>query len=62
MATYLYSCEVHGEMEIDHSINEKLTFCPECKKDGKKKKIKRLIAGNTSFELKGSCWAKDLYK
>ena len=60
MATYIYFCEIHNEFEVDHSISEKLDFCPQCEKDSKKTKVKRLI-GTTSFVLQGSGWAKDNY-
>jgi len=62
MATYLYFCEKHNEFEVEHSMKEKLTECPKCKEEGKSNPVKRLIAGGTTFELKGSCWAKDNYK
>lgn len=62
MATYLYYCEKHGEFEIEHKMSEKLSVCPQCKEEGIDTPVKRLIAGGTSFELKGSCWASDNYK
>ena len=60
--TYLYFCEVHKEFEIEHSIKDKLEFCPLCEKEGKEpKKVKRLICSENSFILNGSGWAKDNY-
>lgn len=61
MPTYLYHCEVHGEFENEHSINDILTLCPSCQKEEKNTKVKRLIAPNAGFILLGSGWAKDNY-
>lgn len=60
MPTYLYECQnpKHGEFEIEHSIKEKLEFCPSCKK---KYKVKRLIASGGKFILLGGGWAKEGY-
>jgi len=61
MAVYLYECPEHGEFEIEHKMSEKLQHCPRCKENGKETEVVRLIAGGTSFELKGTCWSKDNY-
>ena len=63
MPTYLYECPIHGEFEEQHSINEVIEFCPKCQEENRitPRKIKRLIAGGTSFILSGSGWAKDNY-
>ena len=63
MPFYEYECEEHGVIEIEHSINEKKTKCPQCKKEKKKSKgFKRLISGGTSFILQGGGWASEGYK
>lgn len=61
MPTYLYNCKVHGEFEEDHSINENLEECPQCKKEGKINSVTRLISSGTQFILSGSGWARDSY-
>lgn len=61
MATYLYKCPEHGEFEVEHKMSEKLQYCTICEKSKIKTEVVRLIAGGTSFELKGSCWSKDNY-
>jgi putative FmdB family regulatory protein len=62
MATYLYSCEKHGEFEETHSMSVKLEECPHCKKEGLDgQPVKRLISSGGSFVLKGGGWAKDNY-
>ena len=64
MPTYLYECPIHGEFEQEHSINDKLEICTICEKEARitPQKVKRLIAGGSSFILNGSGWAKDNYK
>lgn len=63
MATYLYECPTHGTFEFEHGMSENLEECPKCKEENlAPQKVKRLIAGNTSFILNGSGWAKDNYK
>lgn len=63
MPVYEYTCPVHKEFEVEHSINEKLKTCPKCKEEGlKPQKVTRLISGGTTFVLNGDCWAKDNYK
>ena len=63
MPTYLYLCEKHGEIEVFHSIKEKLEDCPECIKEGvdPPMKVERLIHSGSTFILCGSGWAKDKY-
>lgn len=63
MPTYLYECPIHGEFEEQHSINDKLETCPHCVEEGRltPRKVKRLIAGGTTFVLSGSGWARDNY-
>lgn len=61
MPTYLYKCEKHSEFEYEHSIKEKLEFCPKCKEEGKSKEVTRLICPGVGFILTGSGWAKDNY-
>lgn len=69
MPTYLYECPIHGEFEHQHSINEELEYCPHCEEKGELEtgerhtfqKVKRLIAGGTSFVLAGGGWAKEGY-
>jgi len=52
---------VHKEIEIFHSITEKIDECPKCKEDKlPPMKLKRLISGN-GFILLGGGWHKDLY-
>lgn len=64
MPTYLYQCDIHGEFEHQHSIAEELEICPKCQEENQStpKKLKRLIAGGTSFMLKGGGWAAQGYK
>jgi putative FmdB family regulatory protein len=62
MPTYEYRCELHGDFEQSHSINEQLTECPKCKEEGlEPKKVVRLISSGGTFILSGSGWAKDNY-
>jgi len=63
MPTYLYFCEeCQKEFEENHSINQELQECPECKLAGRPgKKPQRLIAGGSGFILNGGGWAKDRY-
>lgn len=62
MPTYTYSCDVHGEFEFQHSINDKLEECPHCKEENlATQKVKRLISNGGGFILSGGGWAKDLY-
>ena len=62
MPTYLYECPVHGEFEHQHSIKEKLEFCPKCQEESTNpQKVKRLIASGGNFILLGNGWAKDSY-
>jgi len=71
MPTYVYECPVHGEFEVEQKITDpKLWGCPKEIKDWLVpwrtatcgEPVERLIAGGTSFVLKGSGWAKDGYK
>ena len=49
MPTYVYECSRCGELEVDQSITAPpLERCPQCGLP-----VKRLIAGGTSFVLKG---------
>ncbi len=42
--TYLYKCLVHDKFEWEHSIKEKLEFCPKCEEEGlDQQKVDRLI-------------------
>ena len=34
MPTYVYECQHHGEFEVEHSMKEKLEFCPKCEEEG----------------------------
>lgn len=62
MPTYTYYCEVHGEFENFHSINDKLEECPKCKEEGlSPQKVERLISSGTNFVLTGGGWAKEGY-
>jgi putative FmdB family regulatory protein len=59
MPIYMYSCENHGNFEMEQKITEDpLEKCPHqrCQK-----KPQRLIA-NTSFALKGQGWYETDYK
>jgi putative FmdB family regulatory protein len=60
MPTYEYICtECKHNWEEDQNITSEPTAkCPKCGKST----AKRLIAGGTSFQLKGGCWSKDGYK
>lgn len=60
--TYLYFCKIHGEFEFEHSIKEKLEYCPKCKEEGQETIVERRIASQGGFILVGSGWAKDLYR
>lgn len=63
MAVYLYFCPIHNEFEFEHGMSESLEDCPKCKEENlTPQKVKRLIAGHTSFVLNGSGWARDNYK
>ncbi len=54
MPTYVYECAECGEFEQQQSIKEPaLTRCPKCGGE-----VRRLIAGGTSFILKGGGWSK----
>lgn len=62
MPTYVYQCELHGEFEENHSMSEKLEYCPKCKEAGlEPKKVTRLIASNGTFILNGGGWAREGY-
>lgn len=61
MPTYLYLCKQHGEFESEHSIKEKLEFCPMCKEENVTHTVIRLMIRGANFILKGSGWAKDNY-
>lgn len=62
MAVYIYQCPIHNEFEIEHSMNDKLEFCPHCEKENlPKQEVKRLIASGTNFVLQGGGWGRDLY-
>jgi putative FmdB family regulatory protein len=57
MPTYVYECKKCGELELEQSIKDPvLTCCPKC--GGK---MRRIIAGGTSFVLKGGGWASSGY-
>lgn len=71
MPTYEYECDRCGPFETEQKItDEPLTSCPRTMRtavrggyteepcDGA---VKRVIAGTTSFVLKGSGWSKDGY-
>lgn len=58
MPTYLYECDHCGEFEVDQRLSDKpLTECIDCKSE----QVKRLVAGRTSFVLRGNGWASDGY-
>jgi hypothetical protein len=65
--TYTYLCKSnlptnHGEFEFEHSINEKLEFCPHCQELGfPNEPVTRLISSGNSFILLGGGWARDNY-
>ena len=62
MPTYDYFCDKHQTFEFEHSIKEKLEFCPLCKEEGNESQpVTRLISGGTGFQLVGGGWAKDNY-
>ena len=55
MPIYDYECPTHGVFEESHSINTKLTYCPQCKESGTEQEVKRLISlgGKGVVELYG---------
>ena len=59
MPFYDYECAACGLKWDEHqSITAKPTeVCPQCAT----KEVKRIISTGTSFDLKGSGWAKDGY-
>ena len=59
MPCYVYGCRVcDNEFEVEQSISAKPEAeCPRCRIYTRN----RLIAGGSSFVLKGDGWAKDLY-
>lgn len=59
MPTYEYECVVcNNEFEVQQSIKEEAGVdCPSCKVFC----CNRLISKNTTFTLKGECWAVDNY-
>jgi hypothetical protein len=65
--TYTYLCQSlkntnHGEFEFEHSINDKLDFCPHCQSLGlANEPVIRLISSGNSFILLGGGWARDNY-
>jgi len=62
MPTYTYCCELHGEFEESHSINEKLEECSKCQEAGLElKKVTRLISKGGGFILTGGGWASSGY-
>lgn len=63
MPVYLYFCDLHGEFEETHSMNEKLETCPYCVSEEiyPPRKVKRLISGGTTFVLQGGGWADSGY-
>lgn len=75
MATYLYRCPRCGEFEVEQRITEPaLATCPKTRKPPPVgvltvsvrlftcgEPVERLIAGSTTFTLKGPRWAKDGY-
>jgi putative FmdB family regulatory protein len=58
MPVYEYECKAcgHAFEEWQKMSDEPVKTCPKCKK----KKVERLIS-QTSFQLKGGGWYKDLY-
>lgn len=58
---YIYKCPIHGEIELEHKISEKVDFCPICKENYIETKIERLISGGGGFILKGGGWASTNY-
>lgn len=63
MATYCYYCEVcDKEFEVQQSVkDEPLQECPTCKENNKNSPPPKRLISQTSFQLKGQCWAKDSY-
>jgi putative FmdB family regulatory protein len=56
MPTYLYQClgDCQMEFEQEHSIKDKLTYCPTCQKE-----IKRLIARDPMTQIDNTnAWTK----
>jgi len=51
MTTFLYRCEIHGELKVDHMMNESVMFCPKCKKAGKDISIKLLAYSKLDFTI-----------
>ena len=65
MPIYTYKCPVHDEFEEEHSIKDKLEFCPHCQKEHPSdppQLVIRLISSGSTFVLNGGGWAKDNYK
>lgn len=60
MPTYEYECK---SCEQSYEVEQRMTDKPieQCQTQGCDGKPKRLIAGNTSFVLKGKGWFKDGY-
>ncbi len=76
MPIYVYRCPEHGEFEIEQRISEpKLETCPQPRTEWLSKAIygggfrvyscgkpvERLLAGGSSFVLKGKGWFRDGY-
>ena len=60
MATYTYEVITTGQqIEVTQSIKEPAHTVLEI--DGELRTVRRLIAGSTSFHLKGGRWAKQGY-
>jgi len=59
---YEYKCPIHGVIEVEHKISEKIEFCPECLKDSNSEiRVERLISRGSGFILKGGGWASTNY-
>jgi putative FmdB family regulatory protein len=56
MPIYIFSCSGCGkELEVIQKVDDAYPVCAECRVEMEKKIV------NSSFVLKGSCWARDGY-
>ena len=64
MPTYLYEIQEGPDkdtiIEIEHPISQAALVLYN--HNGRSVAVKRVIAGNTNFHLKGDCWARTNYE